>query len=111
LDALDDPIPILQVFAHRYRVGDLSPSRAQVRGRTVGDAVRAVGQTMAQLEYPDPRLLPSGKLEFRLSRQLAAYNKIDPPPTRVKPILVQLLQKTIAFYTITADQFNTLCLT
>ncbi len=69
----------------------LSPSGTHVRGRTVGDAVRAIGQTLAQLGLPDPRLTPSGKLEFRLSRLLASYTKADPPPSRVKPIPVPIL--------------------
>jgi hypothetical protein len=35
--------------------------------------------------------MPAGKLDFRLSRQLAAYKKEDPPPHRVKPIPFALL--------------------
>jgi len=62
-----DPVPILQVFAHRYQTGKISPSRAPVRSRTVGDAVHAVGQTLSSLGLADPRLLPSGKLTYRLS--------------------------------------------
>ena len=96
LQHLHDPIPVLQLFAHRYRLGIISPSKTPVRGRTVGDAVRAVGQTLAGLGRPDPRLQPSGKLEFRLSRQLASYNKSDPPPARVKPIPVTILHHTCA---------------
>jgi hypothetical protein len=45
--------------------------------------------------YSDPRLLPSGKLQFRLSRQLSSYNKSDLPPSRVKPILTSVLLQTI----------------
>jgi len=40
---------------------------------------------------PDPRLNAQGKTDFRLKRQLAAYNRQDPPPLRVKPIPVQLI--------------------
>jgi len=86
LSTLDDPIPLLQVFAHRYRIGTLAPSGAQVRSRTVEGALRTIGQAFASLGCPDPRLQPSGKLDLRLSRQLSAYKKQDPPPTRVKPI-------------------------
>ncbi len=50
------------------------------------DTLRAVGQTFSALGCADPRLQPSGKLDFRLSRQLSSYSKDDPPPTRVKPI-------------------------
>jgi hypothetical protein len=94
LPDITEPVPILQVFAHRYRLGQLSPSRTPVHGRTVGDAVRAVGQTLSQLGLPDPRLLPSGKLILPLSRQLASYTKADPPPYRVRPIPITILQAT-----------------
>ena len=60
----------------------------------MGDALRAVGQTLANLGFADPRLLPSGKLTFRLSRQLSCYSRSDPPPSRVKPIPVTVLQHT-----------------
>jgi hypothetical protein len=52
----------------------------------VENAVRTIGQTLATLGCDDPRLLPSGKLELRLQRQLKAYGKLDSPPHRVKPI-------------------------
>ncbi len=86
LQDLDDPIPLLQIFARRYREGLLAPSGASVRSQTVEGALHAVGQTLAALGQPDPRLQPSGKLELRLHRQLKAYSKQDPPPHRVKPI-------------------------
>jgi hypothetical protein len=86
LQNLSDPIPLLQLFAHRYRVGSVAPSGSPVRSRTVEGALRAVGQAFSTLRCPDPRLLPNGKLDYRLSRQLSAYAKQDPPPSRVKPI-------------------------
>ena len=57
----------------------MAPSGAPVRARIVEGALRAVGQAFSALEQPDPRLLPSGKLDLRLSRQLTAYKKEDPP--------------------------------
>lgn len=93
LEQYQDPIPLLQVSGHRYRQGHLAPSQTQVRGRTVGDAIRAVGQTLAQLGHTDPRLQPSRKLDVCLSRQLSSYTKADPPPSRVKPIPINLLQQ------------------
>ena len=33
-----------------------------------------------------------GKIDFRLQRQLAAYTKEDPPPNRVKPVPVSVIQ-------------------
>ena len=83
---IDDPIPLLQLFAQRYRLGEVAPSGHQVRSRTVEGALRAIGQAFSALGFQDPRLTVSGKLDFRLSRQLSAYKKTDPPPHRVKPI-------------------------
>jgi len=94
LQTLDDLIPLLQVFAHRYRNGTLAPSGAHIRSQTVEGALRAIGQALATLGSPDPRLQPSGKLDIRLSRQLSAYKKADPPPTRVKPIPFPIIAQT-----------------
>jgi hypothetical protein len=76
-------------------VGTLAPSHSQVRSRTVEDAPRAVGRAFTALGKKDPRLLPSGKLDFRLSRQLTAYKKQDPPPTHVKPIPFPIIAHTV----------------
>jgi len=91
---MPDPIPILQVFAHRYRQGKISPSKSLVRGRMVGNALRAMGQTLAHMGFPDPRLTSSGKLDLHLSHLLSAYSKSDPPPHRVEPIPISLLRHT-----------------
>ncbi len=91
---MPDPTPVLQVFAHRYRQGIISPSKSPVCGRTVGNALRAVGQTLAHMGYTDPWLTPSGKIDLRLSHLLSSYNKADPPPHRVKPIPIALLRHT-----------------
>jgi len=96
-------MPILQIFAHRYRLGSLAPSGSPVKARTVEAALRAVGQTFSILGQADPRLIASGKLDFRLQRQLQYYNKLDPPPTRVKPIPLQIIQAVVTFcYTSTS---------
>ncbi len=49
-------------------------------------ALIAIGQMLATLGCPDPRLQPSGKRDLRLQRQQKAYSKLDPPPNHVKPI-------------------------
>jgi hypothetical protein len=67
-------------------VGIIAPSQLKVRSHTVEGALCAMGQTFTALGRPDPRLQPSGKLDFRLSWQLPGYSKADPPPHRVKPI-------------------------
>jgi hypothetical protein len=81
-----DPIPLLMVFARRYRTGVIAPSGAPVRARTVEEALHSVGQTLALLGFRDPRLQPSRSLDLRLNRQLKAYSRIDPPP----PPLIEL---------------------
>lgn len=91
LQGIQDPIPILQVFAHRYRHGALSPSRHPVRSRTVEDALRSIGQAFTHVGAKDPRH-KDGHLDFRLKRMFSCYAKFDPPPNRVKPIPVQILQ-------------------
>jgi hypothetical protein len=55
-----------------------------------------VGQAFTSLGQPDPRLLPSGKLDLRLSCQLTAYKKEDPPPTRVKPVPFPIIAQAVA---------------
>ena len=88
---IEDPIPIFQAFAAGYRAGDYAPSGRQVRSRTVEDALRAVGQTIALLGPRDPRLT-DGKLNLRLRNLLTSYAKEDPPPHRVKPIPLAVLK-------------------
>jgi len=94
LTQLDDPILLLQIFAHRYREGTVAPSGAAVRSRTVKGTLCAVGQAFSSLGCMDPRLQSSDKLDFHLQRQLTAYKKQDPPPSRVKPIPSPLIVQT-----------------
>jgi hypothetical protein len=87
-----DPILLLQAFAEHYRTGDIAPRQQPVESRTVEGALRSVGQIFAAVGAKDPRLTPTGKTEFRISRQLRGYYaKADDPPTQVKPILVQVI--------------------
>jgi hypothetical protein len=88
---VDDPVLLLQLFAQRYRDGRIAPRHNPVKSRTVEDALRAVGQGFARVGTPDPRLTESGKLDFRLLRQLKGYTRADPPPARVKPIPVSVI--------------------
>jgi hypothetical protein len=91
-----DPVPVLQVFALRYRTGTCSPSKLPVRSRTVEDALRSVGQTFACLGSPDPRLSSPGHVDHRLKRMLQAFHKQDPPPHRVKPLPLPIIQHIAA---------------
>jgi hypothetical protein len=92
LQTHNDPVPALQLFASHYRSGSASPSKRPVRARTVEQALRSVGQTLAGMGHHDPRLTSTGALDFRLQRQLASYARRDPPPQRVKPIPLPILQ-------------------
>ena len=65
---VEDPIPYLQVFAHRYQYGRIAARGNSVKSKTVSDAVRSVGQALANLGAPDPRLNNFGKEDFRLAR-------------------------------------------
>jgi len=91
LVGIDDPIPLLQLFGQRYRQGIIAPSGIAVRSQTMEGALRAVGQAFSTLGGLDPRLTANGKLDIRLSRQLSAYKKEDPPPHRVKPIPLPII--------------------
>ena len=42
---------------------------------------------------PDPRLIGPRNLDLRLSHQLRSYAKADPPPSRVQPAPLQLIQQ------------------
>ena len=86
LRGVDDPIAVLQVYAHRVRSGERSRSNKPVKASTVATSLREVGQAMALMGTNDPRLNQHGKLDLRLSRQIRSYERLDPPATRVKPI-------------------------
>jgi hypothetical protein len=97
LQSNPDPVPLLQLFARLYRTGDLAPKQHKVSAKTVGKAVRAIGQTLAALGLPDARLTTKGTMDIRLTRQLAAYAKDDPPPQRVKPVPISILRLAAEF--------------
>ena len=54
------------------------------------DFLRTVGETLADLGTPDPRLDSHGKRFKTLSNLFRAHGKEDQPPDRVKPVLIQL---------------------
>lgn len=103
LEGINDPVPFLQIFAYEYRHGIIAPSQRQVRSRTVENAVRSIGQAFAAVGSPDPRLTASGKHDFRLRRQYTSYAKIDPPPNRVKPIPLPILQHAVQLAQASTD--------
>lgn len=92
LETIENPIPILQVFATRVRTGVLAAAGAPVRARTAEDYLRFIGQTFQGVGSPDPRLNTFGKVDFRLSRMISAWKKQDPPPHRVKPVPIRVIR-------------------
>jgi hypothetical protein len=92
LRGIRDPVPILQVWATRYRDGRLAPGGKPVRSGTVEDALRSVGQAFARLGAHDIRKDATGALDFRLHHQLRAWRNEDPAPSRVKPIPLSVIQ-------------------
>jgi hypothetical protein len=88
---IEDPVPILQVFAQRYRDGRIAPRKNAVRSDTVSDAIRAVGQTFSRLGAKDIRKDAYGEIDFRIYRQFRAYTKEDSPSTRVKPVPIIII--------------------
>ena len=94
LREITNPISLLQIFAHRYRTGEISGRR--VRARTVEDSLRTIAQTLTRVGAPDPRRDVNQQLDFRLTRQLRSYSKADPPPKRVKPVPVSVITQSLA---------------
>ena len=93
LREFDDPIPFFLVFAVRYRDGSIAKNHKSVRGSTVADVLRHIGQALALMGRPDPRILPSGRQEFRLARLLKGFSKADPPPERLQPVSLAVLKQ------------------
>lgn len=101
-----DPIPYMQVFGQRYRDGRLAPGHKPVRARTVADALCLVGQTYKLLGTRDYRIdRHTGQIDLRLQRQFRAYEKLDPPPHRDKPVPIQLVRHVlhIAYQSLTTS--------
>ena len=90
-----DKVPLLMLFAHRYKHGTLQGSGNTVRSRTVEDAVRFVGQAFARMGAIDPRLNAFGVVDIRLSSLLRAWKKADPPPSRVKPLPTSIVHGAV----------------
>lgn len=103
LEAFADKIPILQVFLHRVRIGELAAKSHQIRARSAEDYLRSVAQTFLSMGADDPRLNSANKIDFRLQRMVAAWKKEDPPSNRVKPIPIKVLRR-IAFIISTLDE-------
>lgn len=105
LNDVEDPVSYLQVFGARFRDGRLASRGKPVRFRTVEDAWRKIGQTMAGLGSTDHRNMPgSTKLAYRLSQQLKGYARDDDPTTRVKPVPLSLVRRVWETATTNQEQ-------
>ena len=93
LVAYKDPVPILNAFSRYYRTGNIAPNSREVKSRTVEDAVRSIGQVIADLGDKDPRMMSTGNIDGRIQLQFRCYSRQDPPPSRFKPIPVQVLHR------------------
>ena len=54
-----------------------------------------VGETLANMGTPDPRLDAHGKQHKILFNLFCAHAKEDPPPDQGKPVLIQLVKHTV----------------
>ena len=104
LVAYQDPVPILNAFARDYQIGNITLNSRGVRSRTVEDAVRSIGQAVAMLGDKDPRMKSTGKIDGRLQIHFRCYSWQDPPPSRVKPIPVQVLRRLACIAAASNDQ-------
>lgn len=95
LESVPDAIPYLQVFAQRYRDGRIAKDGKPVRSRTVEDALRAIGQTMASMGSTDKRLVGPRRVEYRLHQLLEGWKRVDPPPKRVRPVPLSLIRHVV----------------
>ena len=93
LQAFQDKIPFLQIFAHRVRLGELAAHGNPIKSRSVEDYVRHVAQTFLQVGAHDPRLNSAHSIDFRLQRTLKAWKTTDPAPLRVKPIPITVIRR------------------
>lgn len=91
LSTYRDPVPYLQIFGQRVRDGRSASKGAPVMARTAEDAVRQVAQTLASMGSPDPRLDTHGKVDFRITRQIAGWKRDDPASKRKRPVPKQVL--------------------
>ena len=93
IQTFKDKVPILQIFAHRVRSGELAADGNPVRARTAEDYIRFVAQTFQHVGTKDPRLNSAGKQDFRLQRTWSSWKREDPAPNRVKPVPIQVIRR------------------
>ena len=85
-------IHFLELFASKYRRGEISKSGNPVRARTVEVALSDVGAFFADMDQPDPRHR-DGRLHPALKKWLVAMHKEDPASTSVLPCSLLIIQE------------------
>jgi hypothetical protein len=92
LEAFQDKVPFLQIFAGRVHSGELAARGNPVKSRSAEDYVRHVAQTFLNMGAKDPRLNSAFQINFRIQRTLRAWKQKDPAPLRVKPIPITVIR-------------------
>ena len=92
LEAFQDKIPFLQIFAGRVHSGELAARGNPVKSRSAEDYVRHIAQTFLNMGAKDPHLDSAFQINFRIQRILRAWKKTDPAPLRVKPIPITVIR-------------------
>jgi len=94
-DVVDDEARLcfLLVFGLRRRQSRTGPTGQPIRAGTVASALLAVGQGIANLGQPAPRLQASGKPHALLSSFLSALTDEDDPATRAYPANLAIVRR------------------
>ncbi|KAL7475517.1 LOW QUALITY PROTEIN: hypothetical protein ACHAW6_001427, partial [Cyclotella cf. meneghiniana] len=92
LQALQDKVPVLQVFALRVCVRELAANGNPIRAWLAEAFMRHVVQMFLHMGAQDPWLNDVGKIDFRLQRMVAEWKKKDSPPCRVKPVPIRVIR-------------------
>lgn len=95
LASVEDPVLLLSLFAVRVRDGRCATGGKPVRAGTVSTALAAIGQSFSMVGAKDPRLDAFGRIDRRLNQQLRHMSKTDPPPARLKPIPIPIIQHCV----------------
>ena len=93
LSGVSEPIPYLQVFSDRVRVGALVDNGSGIKKCTIEGYLCDVEKIFASVGSKDPHLDILGRIDFQLSSQLCAYARSDPPPERIFPVPIALLNE------------------
>ena len=92
LEGIEDPIPLLHIFADCVCDVLLSAQGHPIKKLLVKQCIRLIGKMFTSVGSNNPHHKCMKKLDFWLGRHLAPYKKEDSPPTRVRPLQVNVMQ-------------------